>query len=330
MSRVLKQGQVDKQSFKWRVWKSRWFVLDSESLSYYRSEQAYKSNSSAVASYPLEAILRVDLASSSGDQQARFIVETKSRVLRLQVESLQIAKDWIEILQSCCGNYTMSVSGNITPLFSGMSLAYMSSDDLESSMSGRNIIPSNSKTGFKTWTSSAKSSSAVSSPKASNAMRIELKFDNSEMKSPAMYDSYGNTMFDVSAAGNKFPSDDQINLPILPELLQISPETSKDKLAEDFKNISLDNFFKTLVGCGPHCALMRESEVLEFQECALLYHKCFLENSENLLIKLTELFTDPPVSAGLSAMIFESMRKFGSSDLDIAVLIVRLNIVDFI
>jgi hypothetical protein len=252
--RILKQGPVDKQTKDWRkLWKARWFVLDTEEISYYRSEKAYKADELAVHCYRLDQVLSVEIvdekaarlrastksdskhvrSNTGGFDSRRFRIKTHERVLELRVANGREARDWVAQLCTLCPRIRESEHKD---------------DD---GMMTEDAIPELAK---------LKHIVSFSGPALSPSVSASEEFDF-----------------------------------VIPER-----ENSKDHLAfenimeeeeTDFKEVdyfTMDEFYETLVG-----ATNLTQNVQQFQDCTLLYHKCFLDNSESLLVRITEMFLQP-------------------------------------
>eukprot|EP00475_Leptophrys_vorax_P025382 TRINITY_DN35564_c0_g1_i1.p1 TRINITY_DN35564_c0_g1~~TRINITY_DN35564_c0_g1_i1.p1 ORF type:complete len:635 (-),score=135.21 TRINITY_DN35564_c0_g1_i1:39-1943(-) len=272
--RILKQGPIEKQTSNWRKnWKERWLVLDTEELSYYRSERAYKSDELAVHHYKLEQILLVEYVQDKSakvsvshthnksladiTESKRFRLKTTERCFELKCDNSKDSRDWVSQLQSVCPNLTDRDSKD------GMS------DDEERSVLSqlkKDISSGGTLTGVP------------ASPH--HIERPKLATHNFKASD---FDSYPS--MDTTMPARPDVSDD--GMPILVGLL---PSVDGNQEVKELDFYTLDEFYETLVGAG---AIGREKELNEFQECALLYHKCFLDSSEVLLIKLTEIFVNP-------------------------------------
>jgi hypothetical protein len=272
MKRILKQGPIEKQTSHWRKsWKNRWLVLDTDELSYYRSEKAYKSDELAVHCYKLDQVVHVEyvhdksaklVVTASGHSKSvadivesrRFRIKTTERSFELRVDNLGEARDWVTQLIESCPNLRDREGSK-----DGMT------DDEELSVLSqlkKDISTTGTLTGMP------------SSPMHHDRPKLAHNFNKAD------FDSYPSM---DTALPVRLNSD--MDMPILVALLPNETET------KEVDYYTLEEFYETLIGAG---AITREQELNEFQECTLLYHKCFLDTSEVLLVKLTDMFINPP------------------------------------
>eukprot|EP00033_Pygsuia_biforma_P002665 GCRY01002946.1.p1 GENE.GCRY01002946.1~~GCRY01002946.1.p1 ORF type:complete len:144 (+),score=18.79 GCRY01002946.1:151-582(+) len=88
---VLKSGFLEKKGFVRKNWKKRWFVLDSEKLTYYKS-QNHKTMIKSI--FLKDATVKLS-ASAGTERPFCFEVVTKERIYMFSASTRQLFHEWL-------------------------------------------------------------------------------------------------------------------------------------------------------------------------------------------------------------------------------------------
>jgi len=247
LPKVLKQGPLSRKETAFRTWKKRWFVLDNESLSYYRSEKAYQANDAALGCFSIQGCTaQLEHKASSKADPSLFQIRSSSSALTLKAPSPEIARDWVSLIASLKAAQESKSSTYMTLL---KSLA----DDTE--------VKEHSMSSL--W-----EDSLVTGGPTAVGMETRRTMTYTSGGLPLGFDS----VFDVTASVVDYD------------------EIKGTKVA-----VPLDELILELVGLEPNALVGVEASkrTEEFQECFLLYHRCFMDSSDDLFERLLEMFTMP-------------------------------------
>ncbi|XP_059928310.1 switch-associated protein 70-like [Gadus macrocephalus] len=94
---VLKQGYVMKKGHKMKIWSERWFILRSNTLSYYLSEDLVDKRGDAV----LDQNSSVESLPDREGKKCLFVVRCADRIFELCATDKKRKQEWIQALQTC-------------------------------------------------------------------------------------------------------------------------------------------------------------------------------------------------------------------------------------
>ncbi|XP_056464639.1 switch-associated protein 70-like [Gadus chalcogrammus] len=94
---VLKQGYVMKKGHKMKIWSERWFILRSNTLSYYLSEDLVDKRGDVV----LDQNSSVESLPDREGKKCLFVVRCADRIFELCATDKKRKQEWIQALQTC-------------------------------------------------------------------------------------------------------------------------------------------------------------------------------------------------------------------------------------
>lgn len=276
IGRIIKmEGELNKQSRTYHAWQSRYFVLDGECLAYYRSEASYADNASALNSFSLHGITVEYNQSNRMKDKKRFKVIHHTRTLNLSSNSVENALQWI-----------FAIRNNVDLI-----------SDTISETRLRNIAPS-----LSISRQSAQTEFGISRMVQGSFAIPEDKSIDTSQSLTKLRQSYSNKEY--FTWGNHFRRSTSKISSIYGTVASQTPRTTIDELSrmstsENSTERKDDSFLTQAYSLAEIVSIMvgknnqNPKAVEEFMYTVLLYHKCFIESSDELFERISLIFFNP-------------------------------------